>query len=117
MQQQAANINQPANLVVYPVQDVAAAKAIFGALLGVEPYADSPYYIGYRAGDMEIGVVPNGPATGPIFYWDTNDIAASLKQLTDAGATIAQDISDVGGGLKVASVKDTNGNTIGLRQK
>lgn len=117
MNQQRTILNKPANLVVYPVTNVAEAKVLFGALLGVEPYADSPYYVGYRASEMEIGLVPNGPATGPIYYYDTTDIAASLKQLTDAGATIGQDISDVGGGLKVATVKDANGNTIGLRQK
>ena len=33
--------------VLHPVSDLAAAKAMYTALLGVEPAADAPYYVGY----------------------------------------------------------------------
>src|SRR5579864_6069398 len=36
---------------VIPVKDVAAAKTLYSTLLGVEPYADAPYYVGFRVGD------------------------------------------------------------------
>jgi predicted enzyme related to lactoylglutathione lyase len=105
-------------LIVYPAADMDAAKKFFGALTGTEPYADAPYYVGYKSGDMEIGLVPNADGREPsgLAYWTVSDIAASLKALVDAGGTVAQDVTDVGYGLLVASIKDPNGVTVGLRQ-
>lgn len=108
------------NLLVYPVKDVEKAKTFYNAFLGVEPYADSPYYVGYRVGDQEIGLDPNSSANsnaGPIAYTDVDDIKASLKEMTDAGAEIVQDARDVAKGLLVAQVKDANGNIVGFRQQ
>jgi predicted enzyme related to lactoylglutathione lyase len=45
-----------------------------------------------------------------------SDIAASVKALVAAGGTVVQEISDVGYGMLVASVKDPNGAIVGLRQ-
>ena len=107
---------QSIKVVVYPVNDIGKAKTFFGKFLGVEPYADSPYYVGYRVGDLEIGLDSNSEV-GPIAYTDVEDITASLKEMTDAGAEIVQDVKDVANGLLVAQVKDTNGNVVGLRQQ
>lgn len=104
------------SLIVYPAADVTKAKQFFQQLLGVEPYVDSPYYIGYKTGEMEIGLDPHGPSAGAIPYWDVPDIAASVKALVDAGGTVTKEISDVGYGLLVANVKDPNGSIVGLRQ-
>ena len=41
-------------LIVYPVRDLARAKTFYRALLGVDPYVDSPFYVGYRVGEQEI---------------------------------------------------------------
>jgi predicted enzyme related to lactoylglutathione lyase len=54
--------------------------------------------------------------SGPVPYWKTADIQASLKALLDAGAETVQDVHDVGGGNLIAWVKDADGNVIGLRQ-
>ena len=35
--------------VLHPVSDLAAANAVYTALLGVTPSADAPYYVGYDA--------------------------------------------------------------------
>jgi hypothetical protein len=35
--------------VLHPVTDLAAAKAVYTALLGVPPEHDAPYYVGYEA--------------------------------------------------------------------
>ncbi|MGA2393584.1 MAG: hypothetical protein ABSH03_09570 [Candidatus Lustribacter sp.] len=43
-------------------------------------------------------------------------IAANLKALVAAGGTVVQDVTDVGYGMLVASIKDANGATVGLRQ-
>ncbi len=102
--------------IVYPAKDIAKAKAFYSKFLGVEPYVDSPYYVGYRVGDLEVGLDPNSKV-GPIAYTDVADIRASLKEMTDVGAEIVQDIRDVAKGLLIAQVKDINGNVVGLRQQ
>ena len=109
-------MNGRMRLLVYPAKDTASAKTLFKALLGVEPYIDGPYYAGFRTGDLEIGLDPNGRSAGPIAYWDVEDIGASLQLLMDAGGETVQDIKDVGGGLLIATVKDAAGSTLGLRQ-
>ena len=107
------------SVFVYPVKDLARAKAIHGAHLGVEPYVDAPYYVGFRVGDQEVGLNPHGHAegmTGPVGYVDVDDIRQSLQSLLDAGAQMQQDVRDVGGGKLTATVKNADGNVIGLMQ-
>jgi predicted enzyme related to lactoylglutathione lyase len=106
------------SLIVYSAEDMGKAKEFFRELNGGDPYADSPYYIGYKCGDMEIGLVPNTDNRAPtaLAYWTVDDIAASVKALVAAGGTVVQDVTDVAQGLLVASVKEPNGNIIGLRQ-
>ena len=100
-------------LIVYPAKDVENTKSVFNKFLGVEPYVDSPYYVGYKLDNLEVGLDPNGQAA--ISYVDVTDIKNSLQTLAAAGAVIQQDIKDVGGGLLIAQVKDANGNILGLR--
>jgi predicted enzyme related to lactoylglutathione lyase len=109
-------MNGRMSLLVYPAKDMASATTLFKALLGVEPYADMSYYAGFRTGDLEIGLDPNGSSAGPIAYWEVEDIGASLRLLVDAGGQTVQDVTDVGAGLLIATVKDAAGNTLGLRQ-
>jgi predicted enzyme related to lactoylglutathione lyase len=112
-------MSQSISLVVYPVKDLARAKALYGKWLGTEPYADAPYYVGFRVGDQEIGLDPNGHAQGlggPLGYVQVSDIRQNLKQLLDAGAKTQQDVKNVGGGRLIATVKDADGNIIGLMQ-
>ena len=35
--------------VLHPVSDLEKAKAVYAVLLGVQPSADSPYYVGFEA--------------------------------------------------------------------
>ncbi|CAL9362515.1 VOC family protein [Streptomyces sp. enrichment culture] len=105
--------------IIYPVKDLERAKALFGALLGVEPYADEPYYVGYKDAGQDVGLDPNGHAqgmTGPVPYWHVSDIRGTLAALLEAGAEPLQDVRDVGGGRLIASVKDADGNLVGLLQ-
>ena len=101
------------SLIVYPAKDVDKAKKFFTTFLGTEPYADSAWYVGYKVGDREVGLDPNAAAV--VSYVDVEDIAASLKALTDAGATVVKDSTDVGGGLLIAQV-ELDSNILGLRQ-
>ncbi len=112
-------ILQGIKLFVFPVKDIAQAKTLYSTLLGVEPYVAADYYVGFKVGDQEIGLDPYGHQkgiTGPIGYWDVDDIKKSLQTLLDAGAQVQQAVQDVGGGLLIASVTDADGNSIGLRQ-
>ena len=106
--------------ITYPVKDLDAATALYGRLLGVEPYMKQPYYVGFRPeGAPEIGLDPNGHAqghTGPVTYWRVGDIAASVAELIAAGAEEVQAVRDVGGGNLTATVRDADGNVTGLYQ-
>jgi predicted enzyme related to lactoylglutathione lyase len=105
--------------VLHPVSDLAKAKAVYVALLGVEPQADSPYYVGFEAEGQQIGLVPNGgpqSMTSPVAYWHVADIEAKLAEVTAAGATVKDSPRDVGGGRMVASFTDLDGNVLGLVQ-
>src|SRR5262245_40690070 len=112
-------MSQGISVYVYPVKDLEEAKTLYGTLLGVEPYADTPYYVGFRVGDLEIGLDPNGHRKGqtaPIGYYQVEDIKESLQELQGAGAKVQQEPTDVGGGKLIASVVDADGNVTGLVQ-
>ncbi|MGW4640662.1 VOC family protein [Sphaerisporangium sp. NPDC004334] len=105
--------------VLHPVSDLAKAKAVYAALLGIPPQADSPYYVGFEAEGQHIGLVPGGGPQGmtsPVAYWHVPDIEAKLAELTAAGATVKEAAHDVGGGRLVATVTDFDGNVLGLLQ-
>jgi predicted enzyme related to lactoylglutathione lyase len=104
------------SLVVFPAKDLDASKTLFSALLGTEPYVDQPYYVGYRVGDLEFGLDPNAGSAGPICYWPVTDIDAGVQSLSKAGAEVAEEPHDVGGGTKIAKLTDPSGSVIGLRQ-
>jgi predicted enzyme related to lactoylglutathione lyase len=105
--------------VLHPVSDVEKAKAVYSALLGVAPQADSSYYVGFEVAGQHIGLLPGGGPQGltsPVAYWHVDDIEAKLADVTAAGATIKDPAKDVGGGRAVASVIDPDGNVLGLIQ-
>jgi predicted enzyme related to lactoylglutathione lyase len=109
-------MNNGIKTILYPVKDMAHAKTLFAEFLGVEPYADQPYYVGFKINDQDIGLVPNNPEGGMTAFYHVEDIKTSLQILVDGGAKIIQDIKNVGGGRLIASAKDIDGNSIGLVQ-
>jgi predicted enzyme related to lactoylglutathione lyase len=105
--------------IIYPLKDLAKAKTLYSELLGVEPYMDEAYYVGFNIEGQDVGLVPHGQSqgmTGPVGYWHVDDIKRSVKALLDAGAEAHQEVKDVGGGKLIASVKDADGDVIGLIQ-
>ncbi len=105
--------------VLHPVSDLGAAKAVYAALLGIEPQTDGPYYVGFDAAGQQIGLVPGGGPQGmtsPVAYWHVSDIEAKLAEVTAAGATVKEPAHDVGEGRLVATVTDPDGNVLGLLQ-
>jgi predicted enzyme related to lactoylglutathione lyase len=111
--------NEGIKTVLHPVTDLDKAKAVYGALLGVAPTADAPYYVGFDVAGQHIGLVPNGREQGmtsPVAYWHVSDIEAKLAEVTAAGAAVKDAPRDVGGGRLVATVTDPDGNVLGLLQ-
>jgi len=105
--------------IIFPVKDAAKAKALFSQLLGVEPYADTPYYVGFKVEGQDIGLDPNGHSngmTGPVAYLHVDDIEGSLRTAVDAGGEAQGSIRSVGGTRRIVTVKDADGNPIGLLQ-
>ena len=103
--------------VLHPVSDLTSAKDVYAVLLGVAPEVDSSYYVGFEAGGQHIGLVPAGGPQGmtaPVAYWEVPDIEAKLAELTTAGASVQEPAHDVGGGRRVATVTDPDGNVLGL---
>ena len=105
--------------VLVPVSDVGTSKAVYAALLGMEPQADAPYYVGFDAAGQHIGLVPGGGPQGmtsPVTYWQVSDIEAKLAEVTAAGGTVKEHPRDVGGGRLVATFSDLDGNVLGVLQ-
>jgi predicted enzyme related to lactoylglutathione lyase len=105
--------------VLHPVTDLERAKPVYEALLGVAPMADSEYYVGFEAEGQQIGLVPGGgpeKMTSPVTYWHVADIEAKLTQVVEAGAEVRDAPRNVGGGRKVATFTDPDGNVLGLLQ-
>jgi predicted enzyme related to lactoylglutathione lyase len=105
--------------VLHPVSDLATAKAVYTALLGVPPQTESDYYVGFEAAGQHVGLLPGGGPQGmtyPVAYWHVPDIEAKLAEVTAAGATVKEPVRDVGGGRLVATITDPDGNVLGLLQ-
>ena len=114
-----ATTTQGIQTVLHPVTDLGKAKAVYAALLGVAPNADSDYYVGFEAEGQQIGLVPGGGGQGmtsPVAYWHVADIEAKLAEVTAAGAAVKEPAHDVGGGRLVATFTDPDGNVLGLLQ-
>ena len=108
-----------AKTLLHPVSDLATAKAVYTALLGVPPQTDGSYYVGFDVAGQHIGLVPGGGPQGmtsPVAYWHVSDIEAKLAEVTAAGASVKEPAHDVGGGRLVATVADPDGNVVGLLQ-
>ena len=72
--------------------------------------------VGFAVGGFELGLLPDGqPGTeGPQPLWGVEDIVAAFTKMLTLGATELEPVSDVGGGIKVAAVRDPFGNRLGL---
>jgi predicted enzyme related to lactoylglutathione lyase len=104
--------------VIYKVSDLAKAKAWYSQALGLAPYFDEPFYVGFTVGGFELGLDPDAPATnaagGVQAYWAVEDVEAAYSGLVALGAAPHEAPKEVGGGIKVATVLDPFGNILGL---
>jgi predicted enzyme related to lactoylglutathione lyase len=101
---------------IYPAPDLAAAKRWYAEVLGVAPYFDETFYVGFSVAGFELGLVPDATPgiTGPQPLWGVSDISSAHARLLQIGATPLDPIVEVGDGIKVAAVTDPFGNRFGL---
>jgi predicted enzyme related to lactoylglutathione lyase len=102
--------------VIYPVTQLAEATDWYKQVLERAPYFDQPFYVGFEVGGFELGLIPDGVpgATGATAYWGTPDADAELARLVGLGATVESPVTDVGDGIRVATVRDPYGNLFGI---
>ncbi len=102
-----------------PVADLPAARDWYADLLGIAPYFDQPFYVGFDVGGYELGLVPaedddQPAAQGGTAYWRVTDVAAAMARLAAAGARAVEAPQEVGGGIVVGAVVDPFGNRLGV---
>ena len=104
--------------VIYKVPDLAAAKAWYSRILGMKPYFSEPFYVGFQVGGFELGLDPDmgsvAPGGGVTTYWGVADAGAALAEMLARGAQAREAVQDVGGGIRIAAVKDPFGNVLGI---
>lgn len=101
--------------VIYPAPDLDAAKAWFTEVLGLAPYFDQPFYVGFNVGGYELGLDPSLPVEeGPTTYWGVEDADVALADALSHGATALKPVEDVGEGIRVARVRTPDGFTFGI---
>jgi predicted enzyme related to lactoylglutathione lyase len=102
--------------IVYQMSDLDAGKAWFTKLLGTEPYFDEPFYVGFEVAGYELGLVPKDEAgdSESTTYWGVPDAAVAMARLIEAGATLHHEVTDVGDSIRVAAVREPNGNVVGV---
>lgn len=105
--------------VIYAAPDIARTKDWYATALGIEPYFDETYYVGFNVGGFELGLDPNAATTGAggaTAYWGVANVDDAVTRLVAAGATVSNPPNDVGEGIRVASVMDPFGNLLGIIQ-
>jgi predicted enzyme related to lactoylglutathione lyase len=105
---------------IYPVTDLVRAKAWYAEAFGVAPYFDEPFYVGFNVAGYELGLMPAEPPrhqpgnNGVVAYWGVDDAAAAHARLLSLGAKELAAVQDVGGGIKVSTLADPDGNALGV---
>jgi predicted enzyme related to lactoylglutathione lyase len=104
--------------VIYHVSDAAEAARWYSRVLGIEPYFNEPFYVGFNVGGFELGLDPDSAnvtvGDSSVAYWGVEDAHAAHRRLLELGATNHGDVHEVGGGILVGSVRDPWGNVLGV---
>jgi len=100
---------------IFEVSDLSMAKAWYTALLGMKPYFDEPFYVGFNVGGYELGLMPQETAHGgSLTYWGVPNADAAYAALLEQGALASHPVQEVGGGIRLGTVIDPQGNALGI---
>lgn len=109
---------------IYHVDDLERAKEWYTRALGVPPYFDQPFYVGFNVAGYELGLQPRDPSAAAadraahrdpvVTYWGVEDASAAVACLLDLGAGPRDDVQDVGEGILIGAVTDPFGNVFGI---
>lgn len=104
--------------VVYMVENLKEATVWYQDILGIEPYFDTEYYVGFNVDGYELGLHPQknkmDKTTNVQAYWAVDDTEEMYRSLLSKGAGELEKPMDVGGGIVLATVKDPWGNAFGI---
>jgi len=103
----------------YQAKDLPTAKIWYAKVLGIQPYFDQPFYVGFNVGGYELGLVPAESAqraSSGVAYWGVSDAHAAYQRLLRLGATPQEPVQDVGDGIWIGAVHDPFGNVLGVIQ-
>ena len=100
---------------IYPAKNLQRAKDWWQKALGIDPYFDEAFYVGFKVGGYELGLDPNTPfEKGPTTFWGVANIELAVAHLVSDGAVITSEVRDVGDGIRVAELNSPEGQHIGL---
>lgn len=101
--------------LIYPTTDINASKKWWQGFLGVAPYFDEPFYVGFNVGGYEIGLNPGADMSfGPVTYIGVDSIAEGLARAEAHGCTVVSGIEDVGEGISITHLVSPTGDRFGL---
>jgi len=101
--------------VIYPSPDLKAAKSWWSGLLGIDPYFDEPFYVGYEVAGYELGLLPDAPVgDGALTFWGVQDVPAAVATALSEGATEHRPPTEVGDGIVTATVRIPSGTILGF---
>ena len=101
--------------VIYPAPDLAGATRWWTDFLGVPPYFEEPFYVGFEVAGYELGLLPDAdPADGALTYWGVDDVSATVAAAVEAGSEIHTPAADVGEGIVTATVRRSDGTIVGF---
>lgn len=101
---------------IFPTPDLARGKAWYSQVLGIEPYFDQSFYVGFSVAGFELGLIPDGQpgVNGVQAYWGVSNADEELARLVGLGAVVHEPVKDVGEGIKAAAVLDPFGNLFSI---
>ena len=99
---------------IYRTPDLAEGKRWYTKVLGLAPYFDQPFYVGFNVGGYELGLLPDATASTAGVYWGVADINSAHARLLELGAQPRTDVTDVGDDIRAADVLDPWGNVFGI---
>ena len=101
--------------LIYPTNDLDTDKDWWSDTLGIKPYFDQPFYVGFDVGGYELGLDPNANMTdGPRTYFGVDNVNEAVDHFVRRGCVIHEPVTETGDDIVVATVKRPNGQLLGL---